>query len=278
MGNGKKKSTQQSQRNSESFCSTCNNISTKTDLSCKICDCSFHHNCVGISDDVFKGVMPFLASIGWVCNDCTNLISTKRESMKKEIDDLRSSVKKQEDEIHSITEKLEEISTKFDSFIYNQPSISNTTRETSQTPPIKHIQSSVNEIENDSKRRYNVIISGLRETGDDKSEVSEMLHTALKIQPIITGCRRIGKQPTDRPRKMLVTFAHKSARDDVLTLARQMKLSTLPTATGIFVNPDLSPEESRIAYEKRQARKLQHITGNATGTPDTKQVATNDTK
>jgi hypothetical protein len=58
----------------------------------------------------------------------------------------------------------------------------------------------------------------------------------------------------DRPRKLLVTFAHASSRDDVLALVRQLKLSTLPTAKEVFINPDLSLEESKAAYERRQPR------------------------
>jgi hypothetical protein len=85
--------------------------------------------------------------------------------------------------------------------------------------------------------------------------INNILHGALNIQPIISSCKRVGKIIPDRSRKLLVTFAHASSRDDVLALARQLKLSTLPTAKDVFINSDLSPEESKAAYDRRQAKK-----------------------
>jgi hypothetical protein len=52
-----------------------------------------------------------------------------------------------------------------------------------------------------------------------------------------------------------VSFAHASARNDVLALATEKKLLLLPASEGIYINPDLFPAEVKAAYEARQARK-----------------------
>ena len=90
-----------------------------------------------------------------------------------------------------------------------------------------------------------VVVMGLAEdkTHDDLNKIQNLLRDCLKLQPLITGCRRLGKSIPGRSRKLLVTFKNLSARDDVLALAKQMKLSSLPSAQNVYINPDWSREK-----------------------------------
>lgn len=215
-------------------------------LTCKVCNDHFHPACVDISDDVYTAMVPILPKIGWVCNECVSLLSSTRTSMKKDIESMRSIIEKQDSILTTLTTKLEALTTRVEGLV-----------KSSASPEIKAtsmLTSNGKQPLNDN-RRFNVIVSGLKESSDDKVIVNNILRGALNIQPIISSCKRVGKVIPDRPRKLLVTFAHASSRDDVLALARQLKLSTLPTAKDVFINPDLSPEESKAAYEMRQAKK-----------------------
>ena len=92
---------------------------------------------------------------------------------------------------------------------------------------------------------------------DDTQFIKDILHTALDFQPTIASCRRIGRVVPDSPRKLLVSFAHASVLDNVLALTREKKLSTITESRGIYLNPDLSPSDSKAAYEARQSKKNQ---------------------
>ena len=116
-----------------------------------------------------------------------------------------------------------------------------------------------------------VVVMGLAEdkTHDDLNKIQNLLRDCLKLQPLITGCRRLGKSIPGRSRKLLVTFKNLSARDDVLALAKQMKLSSLPSAQNVYINPDWSREKARAAYEARTARRQQQALPHTTDEPET---------
>ena len=118
----------------------------------------------------------------------------------------------------------------------------------------------------DEVRKFSVVVVGLVEdnTQNDLNKIQNLLQDCLKLQPLITGCRRLGKSTPGRSRKLLVTFTNVSARDDVLAFAKQMKLSSLSSAQNVYINPDWSREEARAAYEARTARRQQQAILHAT--------------
>ena len=90
----------------------------------------------------------------------------------------------------------------------------------------------------DKVRKFNVVVVGSAEnnTQDDLNKIQNLLRDCLKLLPLITGCRCLGKYTPGRSRKLLVTFKTVSARDDVLALAKQMKLSSLLSAQNVILS------------------------------------------
>ena len=78
------------------------------------------------------------------------------------------------------------------------------------------------------------------------------------------GCRRLGKR-TDgqQPRKLLVHLNSEQAASTLLAEARKLRKSDSEAvarnvvARNVFLNPDLSPAELRLAYDRRQKRRAQ---------------------
>lgn len=239
-----KQATQAALDVATTVCSICEENSDES-LQCKVCKCHFHPSCVDMSDDVFNKLLPILPTVGWVCEECVGLLTVKRNTLKKEIAGLQTTVSRMETEFLVLVNRVNELSTKVEM------------REKPLSQPV--INATPARQTYDDKRRFNVMVSGLVESTDkqdDKQTIKELLHTTLELQPTIVSCRRVGKTVPDRPRKLLVSFAHASARDDVLALAKEKKLSLLPASKGIFINPDLSPAEAKAAYEARQARRI----------------------
>jgi len=90
----------------------------------------------------------------------------------------------------------------------------------------------------------------------------------LDMKPGVSrlGCKRLGKPAdyTDKPRKLLVYLNSDSAASSLLKSAKQLRKSDDPyIATHVFINPDLSPADSKIAYEEHE--RLRHIRAQKSG-------------
>jgi len=78
------------------------------------------------------------------------------------------------------------------------------------------------------------------------------------------GCRRLGKR-TDgqQPQKLLVHLNSEQAASTLLAEARKLRKSDSEAvarnvvARNVFLNPDLSPAELRLAYDRRQKQRAQ---------------------
>jgi hypothetical protein len=68
--------------------------------------------------------------------------------------------------------------------------------------------------------------------------------------------RRLGKMDANKTRKLLVILSTEGMAQEMLSRARNLRGSSDNyIATSIFINRDLSPEESRSAFERRQTRR-----------------------
>ena len=196
------------------------------------------------------------------CSDCILIAIEKRADLQK----LQSSNDKHEAQITALTAKLADLEKRMTPIVNAAPN----QKSSSPVMPAHHTtvmpSSSIDEV-----RKFNVVVVSLAEdnTRDDLSKIQNLLRDCLKLQPLITGCRRLGKSTPDRSRKLLVTFKNVSARDDVLALTKQMKLSSLPSAHNVYINPDWSREEARAAYEARTARRQQQALAHTTNEPET---------
>src|SRR5690349_237745 len=106
-----------------------------------------------------------------------------------------------------------------------------------------------------SSRRRNVVVSSLTECLSHSGEINSFVHLCsreLNLKPKVLGTRRLGKSDGIRPRGLLVKLDSESSVQEVLRVAKKLRTSTdSNVARNVHVNPDLSKEDAKLAYEKR---------------------------
>ena len=111
------------------------------------------------------------------------------------------------------------------------------------------------------RRRSNVIISGLkpRSNVEDSSLVMSLFerHFSILIRPSSVRCRRIDK-PKDgsKPSRILVHLGSQNLASEILSQERKLRLSDdQDIRLNVYISRDMSPEESRLAFEERVRRR-----------------------
>jgi len=137
-----------------------------------------------------------------------------------------------------------------------------------QSPVVVDVQLEVHKTFRDmAKRKLNVIVAGLPEA--NCSDLDEMkaadtlpfMHLCeehLSVKPVIAhrDCVRLGRPDNRRPRRLLVHLTSESSASSVLAAAKQLRRSDdAYMSEHVFVNPDLSPAEAKLAFEQRQRRR-----------------------
>jgi hypothetical protein len=83
------------------------------------------------------------------------------------------------------------------------------------------------------------------------------------------GCQRIGKVVSGKPKQLLVRLTTETAASELLKSAPLLRRSSNKSvATNIYINPDLSPVEAKLAFEARQHRRTAR-SGRHQGPPGT---------
>lgn len=112
------------------------------------------------------------------------------------------------------------------------------------------------------KRKRNVVITGFPEVaesddavGDDCSAFIQFCEENLSVKPILArkGCRRLGKRLGQKPRRLLVQLTSEESAAGLLAASKALRASE--TTKDIYINPDLSPIQAKLAYEQRQRRR-----------------------
>jgi len=77
------------------------------------------------------------------------------------------------------------------------------------------------------------------------------------VKPRIVSAKRLGKTTiNNKYRRLLVILNSQTAVCDVLERARQLRDSSDGHVSQyVFINKDMSPEEERTAFERRQLRR-----------------------
>ena len=111
-----------------------------------------------------------------------------------------------------------------------------------------------------NRRKRNVVISGLKESDDDRKAFLDLCEYNLSIKPVVNegDCRRLGSVRPGKPRLLLVKLRTEDDAVEVLRSARQLRQSyDNEIARKIYINPDLPPEAAKLAYERRKrAREM----------------------
>ena len=108
------------------------------------------------------------------------------------------------------------------------------------------------------------MVSGLPDSGNntnsnDQSSFSRLCETEFHLKPNITFSKRLG-QPgtTGAHRRLLIGLSSEEEALRITRLARNLRKSNDSfIASNVYINPHLSPEESKSQYEKRQTRRQQ---------------------
>ena len=124
--------------------------------------------------------------------------------------------------------------------------------------------------QNIARRKCSVIVTGRPEpqsTNDHYSKAADveaftnLCEEHLSVKPSLArkGCRRLGKPSqrcSNRPRRLLVHLTSEASASNLLSAARELRRSDDENVDrNVFINPDLSPAEDKIAYEQCQRRR-----------------------
>jgi hypothetical protein len=120
------------------------------------------------------------------------------------------------------------------------------------------------EVQGAFKRRRNIVVSGLPDPGNaakDQSTFSDICVTHLNIKPTIVSAKRLGQPGTvGSNRRLLVVLSSEDEALRIIQVAKNLrKASDQLVASSVYINPHLSPEESKQQFIKRQARREQKI-------------------
>jgi len=189
-------------------------------------------------------VQRLLNDIGSLCKRITVL-----ESVVKDLKGLT--------ERNLSSSRLSETTT---SSLTNHPSTSKVTSVAPVSP--SNTVTTVHKVMKDvDRRRSNVIISGVKPQPnvEDSSLVISLFekHFSISIEPSSVKCRRIDK-PKDgsKPSRILVHLGSQNLASEILSQARQLRLSDdQDIRLNVFISRDMSPEESRLAFEERVRRR-----------------------
>lgn len=118
------------------------------------------------------------------------------------------------------------------------------------------------DLKSKQRRANNIIISGLQQKRDvsDDASVRNLLNTEFHcdVSDNIQSCKRIGKPQQDRPQPLLVTFYTNESAAHFIANAKKLRQSrNLETRNTIFISSDLTPSESKAAFEMRCRRREQ---------------------
>lgn len=113
-------------------------------------------------------------------------------------------------------------------------------------------------LNDNAKRKQNVIVTGLPETNsasEDRIEFLRLCEENLNIKPLVaeSDCVRIGK---NKPRRLLVRLRSEDTAVAVLRDSPSLRLShSAYVAQHVYINPDLSPAAAKLAFDARKLRR-----------------------
>ena len=231
-------------------------INDKSVIKCDICHEHYHQKCTNLPADVFTKLVAIVNITGWACSSC-------REAARSVIDKTQSAIAVISEQIAEMKQSIDEIRTSggsnsnADVVDNNNASDDNNNNQRSalktETAIIVH-----RTLADISKRRKNVVLSGLPEKANDRQAFLEICETHLTVKPIVSDsdCIRLGPPRTDRPRLLLVKLRSEDTAAEILRAApRLRRCSDEDVARSVYINRDLSREASKAEYERRQRRR-----------------------
>jgi len=240
-------------------CSVCLDTTHANLLNCDICDLSCHGFCAGLPDEVVSKLLQIIKFTGWVCADCRRSSSQKIEQLQTAL----SVVTEQLSDVMSTVDKLQQKLANVDiSRSYNQVdsiNVDNTNVTKATTTDIAvEIHRTLVDV---SKRKQNVVVTGLPESQHitDEQAFLNLCEENFSFKPTLShvGCRRLGKiSDQHKSRKLLIHLKSEETANSILCEAKKLRHSNDPAVSStVYINPDRSPAESKLAFEMRQQKR-----------------------
>ena len=121
------------------------------------------------------------------------------------------------------------------------------------------------------RRKRNVIISGLSENETAQQDAETVIDFAgdvfhLDLRSNIINCKRIGDITLTFPRRLLMTRNSAATVSELLLRAPKLRdIGNGYLANNVYINHDLSREEAKEAYMRRQERRERLADENSQG-------------
>ena len=241
-------------------------------LTCAICGDNYDQQCSALSFDVYQTLLTIVEHTGWVCMDCRTTCKIKMQ----QIQSIQAKTSEQLADVHTslafLQQEIQEVKCRNDpSTTAPAPSVLSdddfnpvefdpgSTKQDIFHPQGKISMTIHRTLIDMSRRKRNVVVTGLPETDDDETLLTKFCEENLPVKPSIIsgGCRRLGKKNNDpRPRRLLVQLTSETSATNLISAAKSLKNNDDEFARTIYINPDLTPTEAKMAYEKRQQRRL----------------------
>ena len=240
-------------------------------ITCNICDGLYHQSCTKIPPVIFGKLKSIVEITGWVCATCQ--ISARNALIRTQaaVTELSQQMAGLHQSVAELRERVE-----MSTSVTSAPDAQRWQNPVHQHQQMPSIQSStalmVHRTLNDvARRRRNVVISGLVESGHDRASFLDLCQNYLSVKPVVKdgGCVRIGKQQVGKPRRLLVKLQSEETAAVILRDARRLRYcSDQYTAASVYINPDLSREAAQAAFERRQQRRARRAASEETPTAD----------
>jgi len=269
------------------FCVNCHEEiqSTNDGIQCVFCKNNYDQACSGLSLDVFSTMRTINLQAGWVCPQCRTNFNGMQSALSRaneEIADMRVSIAWLYEEITLL--KNHQCHSSASIPMNNNSSHGSQVKITPNNvlPDVRQdvddsvgLSLSTNNVTGDLKyeihktildinrRKCNVVISGLPEciddTVNDEAIFTQFCEENLTVKPSLAkaGCRRLGRVrvPDGQPRRLLVHLKTEDSAAALMSSGRLLRQSSNPQVKAVYINPDLSPAEAKLAYENRQRRR-----------------------
>ena len=262
-------------------------------FTCDVCDNVYHDSCLNFDPTTLDAVHEVMKVYGWICADCRILAKTVKSSKFKgkcknktiapvsNVDE--HAMRRLLDEVGMLTKRITELESmmkeiRISSMARNMPVSKTVDRSTSgaianANPPPDHTgpapvrldtATTVHRVMKDFERRKNnVIVSGLKPQPnvDDGSLFNLLCERHFSVGPLAVKCRRIDKPVSSsisgiKPSRLLVHLGSEKLASEILSQARQLRLSEdQDIRLNVYISRDMSPEESKLAYEERVRRR-----------------------
>jgi len=240
-------------------------------IKCSMCNQSYHFKCYGVESDILdpKALQTIAKLFSWVCVGCHCDLCREVKKLRIEVNELKKvstsvmtvdASKTQTNRNSNVGRHGQTISDLGTSATPSTssadgPVVGATGKQIKSVEPV--VRGTLRDID---RRKRNLVITGIPESRDksDIVAVNNLLTRDLQLTSLtIQSTTRLGNSRTDNKHRKIL--AHFRSVDDVSTVLREAKRLRQSTdrfvARNVYINADLSKEDSKLEFEKRAKRR-----------------------